>query len=190
MDLAQLQESIRGLHAPNYGKVKRSGLTESVTTQWAREVITAKLEEYNKIEILDQRARLIRDEIEHALRRQNEYCFKDLRQTHYRDASIKPHEKKNLIFEHMIPIRLLIAGLIQGKIPLELALDPPTCLIRVESDRLLRTAKVHDTIKDAWNFWSRYEILNDIQFVTVRKDPVDVNTWDLGTHCTYFNVTL
>ena len=190
MDLAQLQESIRGLHTPNYGKVKRSGLTESVTTQWAREVITAKLEEYNKIEILDQRAKLTRDEIEYALRRQNEYCFKDLRQTHYRDASIKPHEKKNLIFEHMIPIRLLIAGLIQGKIPLELALDPPTCLIRVESDRLLRTAKVHDTIKDAWNFWSRYEILNDIQFVTVSKDPVDVNTWDLGTHCTYFNITL
>jgi hypothetical protein len=188
MDLQQLKESIQELRAPNYGSVKRSGATAVATIEWAREVLTEKLVEYNKIEILDQRARLIRDQMEHTLRRQNDYCFKDQRQSHYRDASILPHEKTNLIFEHMIPIRMLIAGLISGRVPLELALNPPTCLIRAESDALLRKAKVHTTISDPWNFWSRYEVLHDINFVTVRKDVVDVATWNLGTHCEYFKV--
>lgn len=188
--LLQLKQSIQNLRAPNYGSVKRSGATHQATINWAREIIGEKLEEYKKIEVLDQRARLLRDQIEFVLRRQHEYCFKDQRQAHYRDASILPHEKTNLIFEHMIPVRLLIAGLIQGTVPLELALNSPTCLIRKDSDVLIREAKLHSNITDPWNFWSRYDVLNDLDFITIRKDPVDRLTWDLGQHCTYFNIKI
>ena len=89
----------------------------------------------------------------------------------------------------MIPVRLLIAGLLQNRLPLALVLNPPMCVIRKESDVILEKSGLGDTTPNVWYFWQRYRDLG-ITIVTNRNDPVDQDTWNLGTHVQYFKIQL
>jgi len=188
MNHTLLEESVRGLKAPDYGKVQRTGDSYVATDRWARRLISICCRIYRRIDRLDQTARLIRDTIEFAVRRYHGYHFEFRKQTHYRDASILPNETKGLVVEHVIPVRFLIAGLLQNKIPLSLVLNPPICLIRKDSDSVLEDSGFGDTTPDVWWFWRRYQVLNNITIITNKGDVVDTATWNLGTHCDYFNV--
>lgn len=190
MDHQLLQESVRGLRTPDYGKVQRTGDSYMATQVWAERLIKICLTIYRKIQRLDQTARLLRDTIEFAVRRYHDYNFEYRKQTHYRDASIGSDENTGLVIEHVIPVRILIAGLLQNKLPIKLVLNPPICLIRKVQDNVLESSGLGDVTPDVWWFWQRYECINNVKIVTNRGDVVDVATWNLGTHCDYFNVFL
>jgi hypothetical protein len=119
------------------------------------------------------------------LRRYHGYAIKERIRAHYRDASLRPTDKTD--FEHVIPAAMLTALLIQGKINIELAMNPPTCLLRKKHHALLKKQGLANKTPDVWNFWQRYSMLG-IRIETHTGDPVDTSTWNLGTHVTYFKV--
>lgn len=187
MDIQKLEESVRDLRTPDYGKVQRTGESYVATQRWAERLIRICVKLYKRIERLDQTARLLRDTIEFAVRRYHDYNFDFRKQTHYRDASIPANETKGLVVEHVIPVRLLMAGLLQDKVPVSLVLNPPICLIRKSDDDILESSGLGDTTPDVWWFWKRYESLG-LDIVTNHGDAVDQSTWNLGTHTTYFKI--
>lgn len=191
-----LQESTQGFQPSSYGRIQRSGETYVATERFTRRVVTLALKLYRRIERLDQFARLLRDVMEWALRRHHDYCIKERLGkpgAHYRDASIQPGEQRGLIFEHVIPVRYLMNMLIHNRICIDLAMNPPTCLLRKAQDSLL-SKPVHqggfglgDRTPCPFNFWQRYQGLN-IDIVTHTNDPIDQTTWTLWDHYQKFVV--
>lgn len=193
MSTIQLNEDlVGGLVAPHYGRVGRDGAAYKATENWALNKIQRCLDDYDKIEILDQSARLIRDDIEQAIRRFQEYTYEYRLQLHYRDASIPftvlEKTGHGLTIEHVIPVRYLVAGVIQQRIPVMAALHAPMCLIKNEDNAILNQNKLTSTTPDPHWFWRRYQCLSHVNFITLRKDPVDVATWNFQTHLDYFNI--
>ena len=187
MDRQHLEESVRGFQAPDYGRVQRSGDAYMATHTFTRRVVDICVRLYRRIERLDQTARLIRDLIEWALRRYHNYAIKERIRAHYRDATIRAHEKKGLVFEHVIPVRYVVALLLQGRITVDQAMNSPTCLLRKRADTVLEGLGLGDTTPDVWHFWLRYQDLG-IDIVTHNGAAVDQATWNLGVHMDYFGI--
>jgi hypothetical protein len=185
MDLKLLEDNVRGFSHPDYGRVVRDGQAYVATERFVRRGLKICLAAYLKLERLDQTARLLRDAIDFLLRRYHGYAIKERIKAHYRDADLKPTDKTD--FEHVIPAALLAALLIQGKISVELAMNPPTCLLKKKHHALLKKQGLGNKTPDVWNFWKRYEMLG-IKLETHTGDEVDIATWNLGTHVTYFKV--
>jgi hypothetical protein len=185
MDLKLLESNVKGFVHPDYGRVVRDGQAYVLTEQFIRRGLRICLTLYRKLERLDQTARLLRDAIDFLLRRYHGYAIKERIRAHYRDASLRPTDKTD--FEHVIPAAMLTALVIQGKITIELAMNPPTCLLRKKHHALLKKQGLANKTPDVWNFWQRYSMLG-IRIETHTGDPVDTSTWNLGTHVTYFKV--
>lgn len=188
MDLQQLRESIQGFQPSDYGRVARSGETYVMTERFVRGEIQDALARYRGKDILDQESRLLRDKIDQALRRYHGYAIKERLGkpgAHYRDATIAAGERRGLVFEHVIPVRYLLNALIQDRITIELAMNPPTCILRKRDDVKLERSGLGDSTPDPWNFWRRYQSL-DLSIITHDGTPVDQLSWDLGRHYEYF----
>ena len=185
MDLKLLESNVKGFVHPDYGRVVRDGAAYVATERFVRRGLRICLTLYRKLERLDQTARLLRDAIDFLLRRYHGYTIKERIRAHYRDASLRPTDKTD--FEHVIPAALLGALLIQGKIDIDLAMNPPTCLLKKKHHALLKKQGLANKTPDVWNFWERYSMLG-IKIETHTGDAVDMKTWNLGTHCTYFKL--
>ena len=185
MNLDLLESNVKGFVHPDYGRVVRDGQAYVATEKFVRRGLKICLALYRKLERLDQTARLLRDAIDFLLRRYHGYAIKERIKAHYRDANLKPTDKTD--FEHVIPAALLAALLIQGKISVDLAMNPPTCLLKKKHHALLKKQGLGNKTPDVWNFWQRYEMLG-IKIETHAGDSVDMKTWNLGTHVTYFKV--
>jgi hypothetical protein len=155
------------------------------TERFTRRVVSIGVRLYQRIERLDQTARLIRDLIEWALRRYHGYAIKERIRAHYRDATIRAHEKTGLVFEHVIPVRYIMALLLQGRITVTQAMNPPTCLLRKAQDNQLEKQGLGDSTPDVFYFWQRYRDLG-ITVVTYDGAAVDQNTWTLWDHLERF----
>ena len=182
-----LRESVRGFNPPDYGRVQRNGESYVATQRFTQRVVRMGVRLYQRIEHLDQTARLIRDLIEWALRRYHGYAIKERISAHYRDASIPAHERTNLVFEHVIPVRYIVALLLQERIPVNMAMNPPTCLLRKTQDTLLENLGLGDSTPDIYFFWQRYQGLN-INIVTHDGDAVDQTSWTLDDHYAKFGI--
>lgn len=182
-----LQEAVRDFHPPAYGRVQRTGETYVATQRFTEKVVRIGVRLYRRIERLDQTARLIRDLIEWALRRYHGYAIKERISAHYRDVTIQPHERTNLVFEHVIPVRYIVALLLQDRISVSLAMNPPTCQLRKSHDTLLERLGLGDSTPDVWLFWQRYRDLG-IDIVTHDGDAVDQTAWTLADHCDKFGI--
>lgn len=187
MDLKILEESVQGFTSPDYGRVPRSGASYLATERFVRRGLQLCLGLYRRGDRLDQTSRLLRDSMDFLLRRYHRYAIKEHIQAHYRDRNVRPGEPVD--FEHVIPAANLTALLIQGRIPVGLAMNPPTCMLKRENHAQLGRLGLADSTPDIWNFWQRYRDLG-LDLETHRGDPVDQNTWNLGTHVQYFNIKL
>lgn len=185
MDIKQLEEAVRNFNPPDYGRVDRDGRAYVATERFVHRGIKICLFLYRKLERLDQTARLLRDTIDFLLRRYHGYAIEGRIKAHYRDASLKPTDKSD--FEHVIPAAVLCALLIQGRISIEFAMNPPTCLIRKKDHKLLKKYGYEKRTPDIFWFWLRYKDLN-IKIVTHDGTVVDQATWNLGTHYQYFKL--
>lgn len=83
----------------------------------------------------DMRARLLRDSIDHHIRRHHEYAIQGKIGSHYREVGISQNDS---VFEHVIPASSVRDMLIEGKLTIKQALNTPTCQIRKTNDRVLR----------------------------------------------------
>ena len=185
MNHQTLQENVQGFVHPDYGRVQRDGPAYRATERFTRRGLKLCLMMYRKLNRLDQTARLLRDAIDFLLRRYHVYAIKEQFRAHYRDANLGTKDKVD--FEHVIPLANIIALLIQNKISIDLAMNPPTCLLSRRHHAQLKKLGLADRTPDVWNFWQRYAMLG-IQLETHTGDPVDPKTWNLGTHVTHFKI--
>jgi hypothetical protein len=129
-----------------------------------------------------QTLRLMRDAIDHWLRRYHGYRVQASIGAHYKEVGT---DIKSCIFEHVIPASKARDLLIKGVFDAKQAMNIPTCLISKANDALLRKNGLTSSTPDYWNFFKRYNVLN-IKLQT--HDNVDINqeTWNLEDHFNYF----
>jgi hypothetical protein len=177
-----LQESLARFTKANYTKVKRSPEThaESLT------IAVAELDRLAKMyrgKHSAQTARLLRDSMDHWIRRYHGYVIEGGIGAHYSQVGV---DLKNCIFEHVIPAAKVRDMFIQGVLTAEQALNTPTCFISKANDQLLREHKRVSSSPDYWLFFRRYDIFDNVDFWTYNGVSVDQATWTLEDHFNYF----
>jgi hypothetical protein len=180
-----LLERIDGFAQTKLTPVKRGGASYDATYQWAVAKITDAVAKYKAHPVEDQHARLNRDDIEHALRRYQNYCIKENIGAHYFEKGLAHGTKTE--FEHVIPARVARDLLLRDRLTVDEALNIPTCRLSAAKHKKLNSTKLGSTTPDIYWFWQRYQKL-DIKLETHDGVEIDVSTWNLDSHYSYFKV--
>jgi len=167
-----LQEAIKNFRAPVYVRTKRSSATYRATADYVTANLQRLTDLYNSTRNDEQTSRLIRDDIDNALRRYHEYCIKQNIGAHYVEVGLEG----NGIFEHMIPASTVRDLLIAGVLSAEQACNVPTCKLSKERDDLLREKGWVSKTPDIYNFWTRYKYCFDTEGVFTTWDGQSVDT--------------
>ena len=182
-----LLERLEGFRKPQYSRVKRSDETYRATARYVTANLERLVAEYNATRNDEQTLRLIRDDVDNALRRYHGYCIKENIGAHYVEEGVEG----NGIFEHMIPASRIRDLLLLGRITAEEACNAPTCKLSVNSDDQLREKGWASNTPDIYDFWQRYRLCFETagRFTTHDGTPVDTETWTLDKHYAYYSVT-
>lgn len=148
-----LKEAIEKFTPPKYQRVTRGNDSYSETDKFVYSELE-RLVNMHKSETRLQTCRLIRDSIDHHLRRFHEYSIKGSIGTHYIQVGLK----ENGIFEHVVPNSTIRDMLLEGVITSAQACNMPTCRISKHNDNLLRKAGYTSNTPDIYNFWKRYSV--------------------------------
>ena len=183
--MSNLQILIESFRKQKYKKVERNDYAYRQTEDFTVVELARLLEMYQaKIE-QDQEARLIRDAMDHHIRRYHGYSIEGKIGAHYRQLGV---DEGNCIFEHIIPATNVLAMLIEGRLTIKQALNTPTCLIKKEDDVILRTSGLGSSSPDNWNFFKRYSVLNS-QFRTYNGQLItNPNSFTLDDHFKLFGI--
>ena len=184
----QLKESVQGFEEINYRQVmvERNEDAYRITEEFVRGEVTRLVDMYRNLRVLDQRARLIRDGIDLYLRRGHGYTIEGSIGSHYREVGV---DLDNCIFEHMIPQSRIRDLLIQDRITIKQAMNPPTCLISKEHDTQLSKSGFNNKTPSYWNFFDRYTGVFEAQYETFNGQSIeDPHLWTLGKHYEFFGV--
>lgn len=179
-----LMERVGGFAQKKPTPVKRGGPSYDATYNWAHRKLTHLVEEYRALGVEDQTARLTRDDIEFALRRYQNYCIKENIGAHYYEQGLAHGAKTE--FEHVIPAAVARDLLLFDRLTVDEALNIPTCQLSKEKHKKLNSTKLGSTTPDIYWFWQRYQALG-IQIETHDGTEVDMSTWNLDSHYTYFS---
>jgi len=180
-----LQESLNRFTNANYPRVKRSSATH--TESLAIAVIELdRLVALYKNEHTPQTARLLRDSMDHWIRRYHGYVIGGGIRSHYRESGV---DLKNCIFEHVIPAAKVRDMLIQGVLTTAQALNTPTCFISKPNDQLLRKHRRVSSSPNYWKFFERYDIFDaSTEFVTHDGHLINCDQWTLQDHFNLFGI--
>jgi hypothetical protein len=185
--MSNFQSLVEGYRKPERNKgVKRNDEAYRQCLTFTTQELERLLEIYRgTVYIEDMRARLLRDSIDHHIRRYHGYAIEGRIGSHYREVGVSEFD---CIFEHVIPASSVRDMLIEGRLSIIQALNTPTCLIKKANDTVLRKSGLSKTSPDNWHFFKRYSVLNS-KFETYNGQPiVDLNTWDLPQHYAFFGV--
>jgi hypothetical protein len=186
--LQLLKEAVEGFEEINYRQVmvERNEDAYRITKEFIAFEVKRYVEMYRNLTTLDQRARLIRDMIDLLLRRGHGYCIEGSIGSHYRQVDV---DVDNCIFEHMIPQSRIRDLLIQDRISIEQAMNPPTCLISKENDAQLSKSGFNNKTPSYWHFFDRYTGVFTAQYETFNGQAItNPHEWDLGKHFSFFGV--
>lgn len=167
-----LEESIKLFRAPVYVRTKRNQETYAATAAYVTSNLQRLVDLYRTTKNDEQTYRLIRDDIDNALRRYHQYCIKERIGAHYVEIELTG----NGIFEHMIPASTVRDLLIADVLTPEQACNVPTCRLSKERDTLLSEKGWASKTPDIYHFWKRYEYCFDIDGVFATWDGQPVNT--------------
>ena len=176
---------MEGFRKNAYKKVQRNDYSYRQTDDFTVGELTRLLEMYqSKIEE-DQEARLIRDSMDHHIRRYHGYAIEGKINGHYRQIGV---DESNCVFEHVIPATNVLAMLIEGHLTITQALNTPTCLIKKEDDVILRKSGLGSSSPDNWNFFKRYSVL-DSKFRTYNGHMIEnLDNFTLEDHFKLFGI--
>jgi hypothetical protein len=167
--MTTLLERVNSFNEVTHKKTRRSPDTYAAIAEWAPEEIRRCVDLYlNYQGNLPYKKRLYRDGIDFPLRRYHEYCIQQRIGHHYIQVGL---DEKG-VFEHMVPLSTIRDMVIAGVLTPEEACNMPTCRISKASDQLLRDNGLASTSPDIYNFWKRYDCL-DQKFVTYEGESVD-----------------
>jgi len=181
-----LKESLSKFTKADYAKVKRSNITHAESLIIAVDELDRLVERYNRNEHTAQTGRLLRDSMDHWIRRYHGYVIEGGIGAHYTEVGV---DLKNCIFEHVIPAAKVRDMLIQGILTTAQALNTPTCFISKSNDRLLREHKRVSSSPDYWQFFKRYNVFDTTtKFTTHTGKEIDINKWTLQDHFNLFGI--
>lgn len=167
-----------------YSKVKRNDRAYRDTHQITSSELQRLLTMYKDCFEEDQTARLIRDSIDHWIRRYHDYAIRGDIGSHYRQLGTT---SGNTVFEHVIPASEIRDMLIDGKLSVNQALNAPTCLLSKLDDVLLRKNGLGTSNPNRWFFFQRYTSLSTV-VTTYNGQAIDLANWSLEDHYKFFNV--
>ena len=187
-----LKESLESFVNPVYERTKRNDRSYTATTEYVTRRLKNLVSEYKTSSCISemtkppselQTLRLIRDEIDHNIRRYHGYSIKGSIGAHYKQVGVTKG-----IFEHMIPASTVRDLLLAEVITPYQACNMPTCTLSKENDQLLKDAGLNSTTPDIYNFWLRYKkCFNTInQFETYDGTAILTSKWTLDNHFDYF----
>lgn len=184
--MSTLQKLVEGFSPVTYSRVQRGDKAYKETYELTVSELERLVKEYKKLQNVGQTARLIRDSIDHWIRRYHGYAIEGSIGAHYTEVGV---DKANCVFEHVIPAAKVRDMLLQGVLTVKQALNTPTCLISKRNDEILREEGHVSSSPDYWNFFKRYEVFDDAKFVTYAGEEVkDLSAWTLGKHFEYFGI--
>ena len=182
--MMDLKEKVESFVEPVYTPSKRSNETYDATTNFVYKELDRLKALYYEATNDVQTRRLIRDSIDHHLRRYHGYCIKEKIGAHYREKDLTG---KKTVFEHMIPNSTIRDMFIKGTITSQQACNMPTCLLSVENDLKLKEKGWNSKTPDIFNFWKRYEYCFEVEnnFETYVGHSVEKD-WTLQDHFNLF----
>ena len=184
--MSTLQELVESFKEKGYKRVQRN----ADAYQLCEDFTTSELERYldmyrNTVFADDMRARLIRDAIDHHLRRYHKYAIQGNIGSHYREAGVVDSDST---FEHVLPASSVRDMLIGGALTIKQALNAPTCLVKRSSDKILTGNGLVSSSPDNWFFFRRYEVLQS-QFNSYNGQAItDMANWTLKDHFDLFGI--
>lgn len=183
--MSNLRQLVESFLKRSYRKVQRNDKAYRQTLDITTSELTRLLEMYRGCIDEDQTARLIRDSIDHWIRRYHDYVIRGDIGSHYVANGIKQGET---VFEHIIPANIVRDMLIQGKLTINQALNTPTCLISKVDDVILRESGLGSASPNNWVFFNRYQVLNTKFKTWNGQEITDLSNWTLEDHYNYFNI--
>jgi hypothetical protein len=184
----QLKEAVESFEEINYRQVmvERNEDSYRITEDFIQTEVERLVHMYRNLTVLDQRARLIRDGIDLYLRRGHGYNIEGSIGSHYRQVGV---DVTSCIFEHMIPQSRIRDLLIQDRINIRQAMNPPTCLISKENDSMLSKSGFNNKTPSYWHFFDRYTGVFEAEYETFNGQSIsDPHAWTLGQHYKFFNI--
>lgn len=178
-DLKTLVESYQ---PAQYKRVNRGVDSYEKTISLTEKELTRLVSLYSHQKTL-QEQRLIRDAIDHWLRRYHGYAIEGSIGSHYIEQGVN---KKDCIFEHVIPASKVRDMLLQNILTIKQAMNTPTCLVSSSNDKLLRKHGHVSSSPDYWKFFNRYAVLKS-KFTTHNGHEVDTD-WTLQKHFEFFGI--
>lgn len=183
--MSKLKELIEGFRKEAYKRVQRNEYSYKQTDDFTTSELERLLDMYLAKIDEDQEARLIRDAMEHHIRRYHDYSIKGKIGAHYRQVGV---DESNCIFEHVMPVNTIVAMLIESCLTINQALNTPTCLINKEDDVVLRESGRNASSPCPYNFFRRYSVLNS-KFKTYNGQAIaNPDTFTLDDHFTLFGI--
>lgn len=182
--MSELKTLVEGYRKPNRaGGVKRNELAYKQCLDFTSSELERLVSMYGAVLEEDMTARLIRDSIDHHIRRYHGYAIDGRIGGHYREDGVS---KSDCIFEHVIPASSVRDMLINGRLTIIQALNTPTCLIKKSSDKKLTENGLVHSSPDNWKFFKRYEVMNST-FSTFNGKSVTAE-WTLEDHFKLFGI--
>jgi len=184
--MSDLQKLVEGFKPVTYSRVQRGDQSYKETYELTEKKLKLLVAEYKELQQVGQTARLLRDDIDHWIRRYHGYAIEGSIGSHYTEVGV---DKANCVFEHVIPAAKVRDMLLQGILTVKQALNTPTCLISRRNDEILREEGHVSSSPDYWNFFKRYETFDEAKFVTYNGEEIaDPSSWTLGNHFEKFGV--
>lgn len=188
--MVTLQENMQDMRHRRKNSVKRDD-------QAYEQALTLTVEELHRLLTLyrdtvfveDMRARLLRDAMDHWIRRYQGYSIQGRIKSHYYQRGVSL-AAKDTIFEHVVPAAVVRDKLILGQLTINQALNVPTCRVSRTIDAALRAKGLHDSTPDGWFFFKRYSAAApDIEIETYNGQRIEnLEGWTLQQHYDFFGI--
>lgn len=177
------EQRIADSEPQRYTRVIRNSDSYRVTSEHVCERIQDLVDQYPEADH-PQRQRLIRDELDHHLRRYHQYSIQQPLGAHYQEITDEP-----TVFEHVVPASVVRDLVLQKALTAEQACNMPTCRLSRSLDQQLRAHGWVSRTPSVIDFWQRYRLCFDTEgrFETCTGDPVDTDSWDLHSHFEFVN---
>jgi hypothetical protein len=186
MTKSKFQTLVESYEPVEYRKVKRDKSAYDQTTASISRELERLIDEYKQFNEMNQTARLTRDRIDDALRRAHGYNIAGNIKAHYREKGVN---NKDYDFEHVIPQKVIRDMLIQGKLTIMQAMNPPTCLINKANHVALKKAGWASKTPNVYHFFDRYTNVFAATFETYNGQVItDLHGWTLEKHYQYFGI--
>ncbi len=184
--MSNLKTLIEGFAPVTYSRVQRGEQAYKETYDLTVSELERLVGTYQHLAQVGQTARLIRDSIDHWIRRYHGYAIEGSIGSHYVQVGV---DKNRCVFEHVIPAAKVRDMLLQGRLTVRQALNTPTCLISTRNDDILREEGHVSSSPDYWHFFDRYAVFDDAKFTTYNGQSIDdPHTWTLEKHFEFFGI--